>query len=44
MIDPRRLLTDLTRLRADLEADLHERCEENPELNAFLRDEHRQAV
>ena len=44
MIDPDRLLADLTRLRADLEADLHERCEENPELGAFLRDEHREAV
>ena len=44
VIDPGRLLADLTRLRADLEADLHERCEENSELDAFLRDEHEQAV
>ena len=44
MIDPGRLLADLTRLRTDLEADLHERCEENPELDAFFRDEFRQAV
>ena len=44
VIDPGRLLADLTRLRADLEADLHERCEENTELDSFLRGEHREAV
>lgn len=44
MIDSGRLLADLTHLRADLEADLHERCEEDPELDTFLRDEHGRAV
>ena len=44
MIDGRRLLTDLKWLRADLEADLRERCDDVPELEDFLRDEHRQAV
>ena len=44
MIDPGRLLADLTRLRADLEADLHERCDENPGFDAFLREEHGEAV
>ena len=44
MIDPGRLLADLTRLRADLEDDLRERCEEEPKLDAFLQGEHRQAV
>ena len=44
MIDSRRLLADLKRLRADLEADLRERCEDGPELDDFLQEEHRQAV
>ena len=44
MIDSGRLLVDLTHLRADLEADLHERCEESRELDVFLRDEHGRAV
>ena len=44
MINSRRLLTDLKRLRADLEADLRERCGDNPELDDFLQAEHRQAV
>ena len=44
MIDSRRLLADLVRLRGELEQDLRERCEEDPRLNAFLQEEHRQAV
>ena len=44
MIDPGRLLADLTRLRADLEDDLRERCEEEPRLDVLLQGEHRQAV
>ena len=44
MIDSRRLLADLVRLRGELEQDLRERCEEDPRLNAVLREEHRQAV
>ena len=43
MIDSRRLLADLTRLRADLEADLLERCDEDRRLDDFLREEHRKA-
>lgn len=41
MIDPQRLLGDLERLRAALEDDLRERCEENPELDAPFRAEYR---
>ena len=44
MIDRDRLLGDLTRLRADLERDLRERCEEKPELDVFLQEEHQLAV
>ena len=44
MIESRRLLADLVRHRADLEADLRERCEDDPGLDAFLQEEHRQAV
>ena len=44
MIDSGRLLADLTHLRADLEADLHERCEQSRELDALLREEHGRAV
>ena len=40
MIDAGRLLADLKRLRADLEDDLRVRCEEHPDLDAPLRDEH----
>ena len=44
MIESRRLLADLVRQRADLEADLRERCEDEPALDEFLQEEHRQAV
>ena len=44
VIDAGRLLADLTRLRADLEDDLRERCEDDPELDAFLQGEHRRAT
>lgn len=44
MIESRRLLADLVRMRAALEADLRERCEDEPGLDAFLQQEHRQAV
>ena len=44
MIDAARLLADLTRLRADLEDDLRERCADDPELDAFLQGEHRRAI
>ena len=40
MIDAGRLLADLKRLRADLEDDLRVRCEEHPDLDRPLRDEH----
>ena len=44
MIDGGRLLADLTRLRADLEDDLRERCEDDPALDAFLQGEYRRAI
>ena len=44
MIDPSLLLADLQRLRADLESDLRERCEEHPNLETSLRQEYRRAV
>ena len=44
MIDTTRLLADLIRLRADLEDDLRERCEDDPGLDAFLQGEHRRAI
>ena len=44
MIESRRLLADLVRMRAALEVDLHERCEDGPGLDDFLQEEHRQAV
>ena len=44
MIDRRRLLGDLQRLRADLEIDLRERCEEHPNLETSLQQEYRRAV
>ena len=44
MIDGRRLLVDLTRLRADLGDDLRDRCADDPELDAFLQGEHRRAI
>jgi len=44
VIDAARLLADLTRLRADLEDDLRERCADDPELDAFLQGEHRRAI
>ena len=37
MIDPSLLLADLQRLRADLESDLRERCEEHPNLETSLQ-------
>ena len=44
MIDRHRLLGDLKRLRADLEDDLRQRCEEKPALEVFLQGEHQRAV
>ena len=44
MIDRGRLLADLKRLRANLEEDLRGRCDEKPELDVFLREDHRRAV
>ena len=44
MIDAGRLLTDLTRMRADLEDDLRARCGERPDLEASLQQEYRKAV
>lgn len=44
MIDAGRLLTDLTRLRADLEDDLRARCGERPDLEASLQQEYRTAI
>lgn len=43
MIDARRLLTDLERLRAELEDDLRARCDESTELDAPLREQYRAA-
>ena len=43
MIDAGRLLGDLTRLRADIEDDLRERCRERPDLETSLQEEHRKA-
>ena len=44
MVDRERLLGDLRHLRADLEDDLRVRCEEESELDVFLRAEHERAV
>ena len=44
MIDSRRLLSDMTHLRANLEADLRDRCDEDCKLDSFLRREHQEAV
>ena len=44
MIESRRLLADLVRMRAALEADLRDRCEDDQGLDGFLQEEHRQAV
>ena len=44
MIDSRRLLADLVRLRADLEADLLARCDQEPKLDDSLQEEYREAV
>ena len=44
MIDAGRLLSDLTRLRADFEADLLERCDEDRRLDTLLQQKHQEAV
>ena len=43
MIDAKRLLTDLERLRAELEDDLGTRCNENTELDAAFREQYHAA-
>lgn len=43
MIDAKRLLGDLERLRAELEDDLRARCDEDPVLDAPLREQYREA-